>query len=431
MSAAPPLFALCDVNSMYCSCERAFDPKLIGKPVIVLSNNDGNAVARTDEAKALGIKMGEPFFKIRHLVKEQGLVALSSNYVLYGDMSARFSAILSEYSPSVEIYSIDENFLRVDGMEAIWPSFTDMGQEIRQRIRQDIALPVCVGYGPSKTLAKFANFLAKKNKQFEGVCNLMEMTRDERITWFDRTDVSEVWGCGHRITARLRDMGINSVQELRRTSPKHIRTHFGVVMERTVQELRGVSCLTMEEVAPAKKEICCSRSFGSLVTTLDELSESVTTHIARAAEKLRLQNSMASVVQTFIQTNRFRTDDPQYSAAVSVPLIEPSNDTRILTAAALVALRHIYKPGFQYKKSGIMLMGLQDQAIKQLTLFDAIDPENTLQVMGALDSVNHRFGRGTLRLASEGISNRGWVTKADNRTPAYTTRWSDVPVVRA
>ena len=431
MSTAPPLFALCDVNSMYCSCERAFDPKLIGKPVIVLSNNDGNAVARTEEAKALGIKMGEPFFKIRHLVKEQGLVALSSNYVLYGDMSARFSAILSEYSPSVEIYSIDENFLRVDGMEALWPSFTAMGQTIRQRIRQDIALPVCVGYGPSKTLAKFANFLAKKNKQFDGVCNLMDMTRDERVAWFERTDVSEVWGCGHRIAARLRDMGIHTVQDLRRTAPKYIRTHFGVVMERTVQELRGVSCLVMEEVAPAKKEICCSRSFGQMVTTIDDLAGAITTHVTRAAEKLRGQGSTASVVQAFVQTNRFRTDDPQYAAAVGVPLIEPSSDTRILTAAALLALRHIYRPGFQYKKAGIMLMGLQDASIRQLTLFDIADLDNTLQVMSALDAVNLRFGRGTLRLASEGMRDRGWVTKAGNCTPAYTTRWSDVPVVLA
>lgn len=199
-----------------------------------------------------------------------------------------------------------------------------------------------------------------------------------------------------------------------------------------MQELRGVSCLDMEEVAPAKKEICCSRSFGQMVTTIDALSEAVTLHVARAAEKLRRQRSVASVVQTFIQTNRFRTDDdPQYSAAVGVPLVEPSNDTRILVAAALMALRHIYRPGFEYKKSGIMLMGLQDQAIRQLTLFDTLDPENTLQVMSTLDGVNQRFGRGTLRLASEGVRARGWMTKADNCTPAYATWWTDVLVARA
>lgn len=345
-------------------------------------------------------------------------------------MSARFSSILSEYSPSVEIYSVDENFLRVDGMEGIWPSLTDMGQTIKTRIRQDITLPTCVGFGPSKTLAKFANFLAKKNKQFDGVCNLMEMTRAERVDWFERTDVSEVWGCGNRITAKLRDMGINTVQELRRTSPKYIRTHFGVVMERTVQELRGVSCLKMEEVAPAKKEICCSRSFGSMVTTLEDMTESVTKHITHAAEKLRRQKSTASVVQTFIQTNRFRTDDPQYSAAVGVPLPEPTNDTRILLAAALIALRHIFKAGFQYKKSGVMLMGLQNEEIKQFSLFGP-EPENSLEMMSTLDSVNKRFGRGTLRLASQGVRPSGWAVKANNLTPAYTTRWSDVPIVRA
>ena len=413
---------------MYCSCERAFDPRLIGKPVIVLSNNDGNAVARTDEAKALGIKMGEPFFKIRHLVRERGLVALSSNYTLYGDMSARFSAILAEYSPSVEIYSIDENFLRVDGLEALWPSFKVMGQVIKQRIRTDITLPVCVGFGPSKTLAKLANFLAKKNQQFEGVCNLMEMSRDERADWFERTDVSEVWGCGSRITARLRDMGIDTVQQLRRAPPKYIRNHFGVVMERTQMELRGISCLDMEEVALAKKEICCSRSFGTMVTRIEDLAESVTKHVSHAAEKLRRQGSVAAVVHVFIHTNRFRSEDPQYGGAVSVPLIEPCSDTRSLVSAALIGLGHIYRSGFEYKKAGIMLMGLQAAATRQLTLFDAIDPCNGLQIMGALDEINQRFGRGTLRMASEGTRPRGWVMRADNRTPAYTTRWEDVPV---
>ena len=433
MPPTAPLFALCDVNSMYCSCERAFDPKLLGKPLIVLSNNDGNAVARSDEAKALGIKMGEPFFKIRHLVKEQGLIALSSNYALYGDMSARFSAILSEYSPSVEVYSIDENFLRCDQMAGIWPSLTDLGQAIKKRIRRDITLPVCVGIGPSKTLAKLANHLAKRNTVFAGVCNLMELSRPERADWFARTDVGEVWGCGHRITARLRDMGIDTVQDLRVTSPKYIRTHFGVVMERTLLELRGISCLDMEEVAPNKKEICSSRSFGSMVHTVDELGEAVALFVARAAEKLRKQKSVAAVVQTFISTNRFRTDDPQYSAGVSVPLIEPTSDTRILTAAAMLALKAVYKPGFSYKKAGIMLMGLQDEGIRQLTLFDTQDAENSLQIMGALDHLNQRFGRGTLRLASAGLPRpgTGWATKADNLTPAYTTRWSDVPVVQA
>lgn len=226
-------------------------------------------------------------------------------------------------------------------------------------------------------------------------------------------------------------MGINTVQDLRRTSPKYIRTHFGVVMERTVQELRGVSCLELEEVAPAKKEICCSRSFGTMVTTIDQMSESVTKHVTHAAEKLRRQHSTASVVQTFIQTNRFRSDDPQYSAALCMPLAAPSSDTRTLTATALMGLRHIFKSGFQYKKAGIMLMGLQDASIEQVTLFDTVDPVNTEQVMTALDLVNQRFGRGTLRLASQGVQTGAWITRADSRTPAYTTRWSDVPVVMA
>ncbi|GAC1406098.1 MAG: hypothetical protein NVSMB6_01750 [Burkholderiaceae bacterium] len=253
----------------------------------------------------------------------------------------------------------------------------------------------------------------------------MEVTRKERADWFDRTGVSEVWGCGHRITAQLCAMGIDTVQALCRAAPNFIRTHFGVVMERTVQELQGESCLDIEEVARAEKEICCSRSFGTMATTIDEMTESVTKHVTHAAEKLRRQRSTCSVMQTFIQTNRFRTDDPQYNAAVSIPLIELSNDTRILTTAAFIALHHIYKPGFQYKKSGIMLIGLQDQSVRQLPLFDTVDPENRLQVMGALDLVNQRFGR----LASQSVAAGSWITRADSKGPAYTTRWVNVPLV--
>lgn len=426
-----PLFALVDVNSAYANMERLFDPSLIGVPLCCLSSNDGNVVARSEEAKKLGIKMSEPYFKIKHLEKSHGLVVRSSNFQLYGDLSARFSSILSEYSPETEIYSIDENFLRVESLAQLWPSFTDMGRHIKNRIRRDLSLPVCVGFGPSLTLSKFANFLAKKNPQFNGVCNLMEMTKAERAEWFSNYDVSEVWGCGRRISARLNDMGIHSVQDLRRTPPKFMRAHFGVVMERTVLELRGTACLELQEIPPAKKEICSSRSFGQHIFTYGELAESITTHVTRACEKLRSQGSTCAAIQVFIHTNRFRTDEPQYGAGIVVQMADPSSDTRTLTSAALSGLKAIYREGFGFKKSGILLLGLADASTTQHSLFDTRDSVESLQIMSTLDALNDRFGRGTLRLASQGLTNPVWSPRAEQRSPCYTTRWTDVPVVHA
>lgn len=425
-----PIYALVDANAMYVSCERIFDPKLARVPCVVLSSNDGNCVARSDEAKALSIKMGQPFFQVKHLIEEHGLVALSSNFALYGDISQRFMTILSGYTPQMEVYSIDESWLRLDGLESLWPSFTEMGQHIRERVRMWINLPVCVGIGPTKTLSKYGNFLAKKNPQFNGVCDLMAMSRAERNEWFWKTDVSEVWGVGSRIAARLYDMDINNIYELRTTCQKQIRATFGVVMERTVMELRGISCLDLEEVAPNKKSIVSSKSFGQSVETYDELVQAVTAYVARASEKLRRQNSVCSVIHTFVETNRFRLDEKQYSAGVGVPLVAPTSDARTLTAAALLGLQAVYREGYLFKKAGVMLLGISDAGVVQGSLFDDQVVKCSDEIMGALDGLNQRFGRGTLRLASQGMASR-WTARADRRTPAYTTRWTDLPVARA
>ena len=285
-----PQFALVDVNNFYVSCERVFNPNLESTPLVVLSNNDGCAVARSNEVKALGVKMGTPWFKMKNLARQHGILAFSSNYTLYGDMSNRVATILRDFSPDIEVYSIDESFLRIETVTHLYGGAVAMGQQMRERIRQWTGLPVCVGIAPTKTLTKFANHLAKKNAVFEGVCDLHAMTRLERLEWMYGVEVGEVWGVGRRIAKRLEAMHIGTVLDLRNASPKEIRAQFGVVIERTCNELRGISCLELDDVAPSKQQIMSSRSFGTPVETIAELREAVASYIARAAEKLRCTN---------------------------------------------------------------------------------------------------------------------------------------------
>jgi DNA polymerase V len=421
---AKPLYALVDCNNFYCSCERVFNPKLENRPLVDLSNNDGCAVARSAEAKALGIKMGEPWFELKHLVKRHGLIGLSSNYTLYSDMSARVMQVLREFTPDVEVYSIDESFLRIERMQLLWPSHGAMGQAIRQRVRQWTGIPVCVGIGPTKTLAKLANHIAKKNPQYEGVFDVTTCPENAFATLLSKIAVAEVWRVGQRIAAKLDGMGIRTVADLREASPKAIRMHFSVVLERTVAELQGISCLALEEVAPPKKQIVSSKSFGQMVTSLEELGEALTTYVSRAAEKLRVQDSVCAALQVFVMTNRFRPDDPQYSNGVVIPLPNPSNDTMRLAAAALYGLKRIYRPGFWYKKCGVMLMDLSPATQRQQSLFSQVDDEakHSQALMSVLDGINARYGRDTLTIGSTG-TNKRWVTRADNKASYYTTRW--------
>lgn len=423
-----PLFGLVDVNNFYVSCERAFIPRLANVPVVVLSNNDGCAVARSNEVKALGVKMGAPWFLMKELARQHGIVALSSNYTLYGDMSNRVVSILREFSPDIEVYSIDESFLRVETVDHLYGGATAMGQAMRQRIRQWTSLPVCAGFGESKTLAKLANHLAKKNPVFDGVCDLTALTDEERQHWMAKIEVGEVWGVGRKIADRLQTMGIRSVLDLATADLKLIRRQFGVVLERTVSELQGTSCLELDDLADPKKQIMASRSFGEMVCDLAELSEAVAWHIDRAAEKLRDQGSVAGAVYVFIQTNRFRQADPQYNPGVVVPLVDVSDDTRALTTAALKGLRHIYRPGYSYKKCGVMLMELTAKLQRQETLFDDTAARaKSAKLMVAMDAVNSVWGRGTLRTGAAGIS-KGWAMRSENRSPRYTTSWDELPV---
>ena len=426
-----PVFALVDCNNFYASCEKLFNPKLKNRPVVVLSNNDGCVVARSAEVKKLGIPMGVPWFKIREEAKRYGIVAYSSNYALYADLSNRVVQVLSQFSPSIEVYSIDESFLDFSGFERV--GYQAYGAEIRQRVADWLGLAVCVGIGPTKTLAKLANHAAKKNLAgAEGVCDFTTMSETQLSDLFASIDVGEVWGVGRKITAQLEAMGIHSVQQLRDSDAETIRSQFSVVLERTVRELRGVSCLDLQEVAPEKQQIMSSRSFGHLVYALPELEEAVASYVGKAAEKLRAQESLAGAVQVYIRTNVFKPEVPQYQRAFTVPLPEASSDTRVLTKWALLVLRRIYQPGYGYHKAGITLMNITPAANQQFSLFApvGIGDARAQTLMGVLDGINGKYGRGTVRLAAEGVE-RAWQMRRGNLSPGYTTDWDGVPVVLA
>lgn len=425
------VFALVDCNNFYASCEKLFNPKLKNTPVVVLSNNDGCVVARSAEVKALGIPMGVPWFQIQTEARRYGIVAFSSNYALYADMSNRVVEVLSAFSPNIEVYSIDESFLDLAGFER--QGYVSYGMDIKQRVADWLGLAVCVGIGPSKTLAKLANHCAKKNLAgADGVCDFTSMSDDELTELFAKIEVGEIWGVGRKIEARLNEVGIKTVRQLRDADAETIRSRFSVVLERTVRELRGVSCLQLEEAIPDKQQIMSSRSFSTLLYDLADLEEAVASYIAKAAEKLRAQDSLAGAVQVHIRTNVFKPEVPQYQPTITVPLPDASSDTRTLTYWALLALRRIYRPGYGYHKAGVTLMNIVPRANQQFSLFMNERSSNTgsEKLMGALDLINQRYGRGALRLAAEGID-RSWQMRRGNLSPAYTTSWDGLAVVKA
>jgi DNA polymerase V len=428
------MFALLDGNNFYASCERVFQPRLVGRPVVVLSNNDGCAIARSDEAKALGIKMGAPFFKIRYLEEEAGLVALSANFALYGDMSDRMMSLAAGLGHRQEVYSIDECFVDLEGIPG---DLTLRARKIRARINQWIGIPTCVGIGPTKTLAKLANHIAKSAERKPGsypthlaqVCHLGTMRDDERSTLLGATDVSEVWGVGSKLSAQLNQVGIHTALELSRADPVTIQRRWSIVLAKTVRELNGTPCLTLDDIPPDKQQIACTRSFGRPITELSDLLEAITEFTSRAAEKLRRQNSQAGQLMAFIRTSPFRENDKQHSAYRTIPLPSPSSDSAHLTEVACAIVRHIYRPGHKYAKAGVMLMDLQSTDTEQLSLeLGSEGPETRTRLMTALDSINSKWGRGTLHLASAGTAGkaRTWEMKQEMKTPGYTTQWSQL-----
>lgn len=416
-------FALIDGNNFYVSCERVFDPALEKRPVVVLSNNDGCVVSRSNEAKALGVKMGAPWFQMQDLASKHGIVALSSNYALYADISRRMMSVLAQFSPDQEIYSIDECFLGMDGFARL--DLTSYGQQICRRVRQWIGIPVCVGYGATKTLAKLANHCAKKLLSgTNGVCDFGRMTECERSSLFSGIDVGEIWGVGPQLTKQLKARGIGTVNDLRQAAPKVLRREFSVTMERIVAELNGESCVDLEAVAQAKQQILSSRSFGKYVSDLASLEEAVASYMGIAATKLRDQGSIAGRVQVFIRTSPFRQDLPQHAQAVTIPLPAPSDDTLLLIRAALWGLRRIYRPGYEYQKAGVMLLNLLPINIRQRDMF--YTARNSDALMAVMDRINATWGRGTLHSAAEGVT-KAWKMKRERMSPRWTTRWKDVP----
>jgi DNA polymerase V len=424
------LFALVDVNNFYVSCERVFAPKLEDVPMVVLSNNDGCAVARSAEVKALGVKMGTPWFQMKDLAKQHGIQAYSSNYTLYGDMSSRVVEVLRKFTPNLEVYSIDESFLQIETVLKQYADPTSMGQIIKEKVRYTTGLPVCVGIGASKTLAKLANHLAKKHPQFIGVCDISSMPKEALYQWMAETAVGEVWGIGGKTAKKLKELKINSIFDLVQASPQAMRQQFGVVIERICYELRGVSCLQLEEVAPAKQQIISSRSFGKPVSSMEGLAESVATHTARGAEKLRSQKSVTGALTIFVQTNPHKPFEPQHHQSITVALIDPSDNTLTLTSAALKGLKQIYKTGFKYKKAGVIFNLLADKPTMQQSLFDDIEVKGkSAGLMKAMDSINSRFGNAAIKTAASGTK-QDWQMRSGNKSPNYTTQWDELPVVR-
>lgn len=429
------MFALVDGNNFYVSCERVFRPDLNGKPVVVLSNNDGCAIARSNEAKALGIKMGAPWFQIKHLENDAGLVALSANFALYGDMSDRMMSLIGGLGPRQEIYSIDESFVDLMGLRG---DLVDRSRRLRDRILVWTGLPTSIGIGPTKTLAKLANHIAKTAERKPGsypiqlgqVCHLGSMSSRELGAILAATEAGEVWGVGPRISRQLADEGVRTVLDLVHLDPATVRRRWSVTLERTVRELQGTPCIDLEDSPAPKKEIACTRSFGRPVTDLWELEEAVSTFASRAAEKLRRQDGAAVQVITFIRTSPFR-DDKQYSRSVMVPLRRPSADTGEIVQAALMGLRQIYRSGYKLAKAGVMLADLcdADQVHPELDLGESSSQDRG-KLMGAVDLLNRRYGRGAVVMGSSGTGDlpRNWAMKQERRTPRYTTRIAEIPV---
>ncbi|WP_337021847.1 translesion error-prone DNA polymerase V subunit UmuC [Pantoea anthophila] len=420
------MFALVDVNSFYASCETVFRPDLRGKPVLVLSNNDGCVIARSAEAKALAIPMGAPYFKLRDDIRRHGVHVFSSNYALYADMSSRVMTTLEQMAPSVEVYSIDEAFLDLTGVRNCMV-LENFGREVRETIKRNTHLTVGVGIAQTKTLAKLANHAAKKWKQTGGVVDLSNVDRQRKLMAL--VPVEEVWGVGRRISKKLNAMGITTARDLAEQSTWIIRKHFNVVLERTVRELRGEPCLALEEFAPVKQQIVCSRSFGSRITEYMDMRQAVCAFAERAAEKLRQERQYCRQIAVFVRTSPHAVGEEFYGNQAIGKLLTPSNDTRDIIRVAMDALDRIWVDGHRYMKAGVMLGDFYSQGVAQLSLFDEYQPQaNSEALMRVVDGLN-QSGKASLFFAGQGIQ-KSWSMKRDMLSPAYTTRVSDLPRAR-
>ena len=422
----PTTFALVDCNNFYASCERVFAPHLAGRPVVVLSNNDGCVIARSAEAKALGVPMGQPAFQCRELFSRHNIAVFSSNYALYGDMSARVMATLSRFAPAMEIYSIDEAFLDLTGLPG---GATAQARRIRETVERWTGIPVSVGIGPTKTLAKLANRAAKKQPDCGGVLDFTACPDPEAL--LESVPAEDVWGIGRRHAAMLAGQGVHTARAFRDLPQAFVRKRMTVQGVHTLLELRGFSCIDLEQSPPAPKTLMSSRSFGQAVTTKDELAEALAEYVSRVAAKLRGRSLLASGLQVFVQTYADASGRPPYANSAFAAPPAATDHTPALIALAGRALDDIFRPGWRYKKAGVILLGLESRAGRQLSLLDAPAPEaaRSRRLMAALDAVNAKWGRATLAPAACGLA-KPWSMRQGKRSPRYTTVWDELPVAK-
>lgn len=424
------IFALVDVNNCYVSCERFFQPELIDKPVIVLSNNDGCAVARSNEAKELGIRMGAPLFQIRDIVERHNVIVLSSNYTVYAEMSKRFMSILRNYvtEHEQEVYSIDECFLDLTAYLNNY-DLTTYCHGMKERIWKWIGLPVCIGIGRSKTEAKIANHIAKKNKPFDGVCNLVAMDPCNKESYLSSIDVSEVWGVGRQHTKKLNTMGIKTVLDLASACPEHIQQQFSVVMKRTVYELQGISCIEIEHTPPSKKQIISFKSFGQKVTELIDLQEAASLYMQNAVVRLRKDRLLCGCIIVFAQSNPFDKNRPFFNRSHSFPISVPTDNVLTMVQIATFLMRHLYARGIEYKKCGVILTGLEPKDTFNydlLTNWTKVEKDENL--MTTLEQVVEKFGKHKIAVGSCKLPNRGWSMTRDKLTQNYFS-WEGLPKI--
>ncbi|MDO7451589.1 DUF4113 domain-containing protein [Acinetobacter baumannii] len=421
------VFFLIDVNNMYVSCERVFDPSLNNKPVIVLSNNDGCAVARSNESKALNIKMGVPLFQIKDIVQQHNVIVLSSNYAMYAEMSRRFHTILASYvtAEEVEPYSIDECFVDFTAYEKNF-DLEKVGQQMRQQIWKWLGLPVCVGIGRSKTEAKIANHIAKKNPGFNSVCDLVNMDLCNKEYYFAQIDVSEVWGVGRKHSKKLQSMGINTVLDLACAEPREMQKKFSIVMARTIYELQGISCIEIEHTPPSKKQIVASRSFGGRVTELTDLKEAISMYAQDACKRLRDEGLLCGCMIAFVQSNPFDPNVPFYNKSITGSFSEPTDCALDFVKAATRMLNDIYKEGIKYKKCGVVLTCLEPKSGHTYDLLtDLKQIEKKECLMQAMDGIHSKFGKKKIGVGPCFVPNRNWSMSRD-KLSKNPFRWDEL-----
>ena len=415
------MFALVDCNSCFASCEQIYRPDLRNKPVIVLSNNDGCIIARSKEAKLIGIPDLDPYFKWQGFLKKHHVTVFSANFRLYGDVSWRVMETLRQFSPDIEIYSIDEMFLSLKNVQI--NDLSQYGEHIKDTVWQEIKMPVAVGIAPTKTLAKLANHAAKKIK----TNNIAVLDTPQKWQWLQaKLPVNKVWGIGSRLSKRLAAHHIHTILDLANAHPKMIRKITNINVEKTILELNGISCIPLEEHPPAKKEIFVTRSFGEKTTSLTHLENHISRYASAAAEKLRLQNHLSSLITVFVHTSSFNKH--YYAKSISVQLPYPTNDTPTIIQHARYAMQHIYKPGYLYAKCGIGLLDLRDRRFHQHDLFTQGQSSKSNKAMRIIDMINQRYGRDTIVFSSEGIQGK-WTMNQHFLSPSYTTKWTDIPNV--